>query len=175
MTRIVEWRPVVGWEGRYEVSEYGEIRTVARTVSFGRAVRKIPQAEIYRHRNQRGYLQVVLWKGSLSKSRAVHRLVLDAFVGVRPDGLQCRHLDGNALNNHFTNLKWGSSRENIDDRTAHGRHCVKGSSNPRSRLSEVDVHMVRGSELCAGDLSRSLGVSLTTIRHIRSRKTWAHI
>lgn len=77
---------------------------------------------------RRPYLRV-----SINKTKFdVHQLILEAFVGQRPDGRECRHLDGNPLNNCASNLCWGTHKENQQDRAVHGTGN-QGKRNPNYR------------------------------------------
>lgn len=71
----------------------------------------------------------------------VHRLVLRAFVGEPVGGQLARHLDGNPENNRVSNLAWGTPADNGEDAARHGSQ--RGSSNPRSKLTEQDVYAIR--------------------------------
>lgn len=105
-----EWRPVVGFEGRYEVSNYGEVWSAhsSRTMKFSV--------------DKDGYDKVGLTSDHGKQyQRFVHRLVAEAFHGPS-NGLIVRHLDGNCQNNFEGNLKWGTVAENNWDTIRHGRH-----------------------------------------------------
>ncbi|WP_405506891.1 NUMOD4 motif-containing HNH endonuclease [Streptomyces cyaneofuscatus] len=117
-----EWRPISGTDDLYEVSNLGRVRSWARNAR-GRVIK--PQS------HQGGYVAVVM----LKKRRAVHRLVLEVFVGLRPHGMVCRHLDGNKTNNRLDNLKWGTYAENLADMKAHGTHA-----------NAAKTHCTRGHE-----------------------------
>lgn len=69
-----------------------------------------------------GYLAIVLHKGGDTKTKYVHRLVLESFTGPAPEGMECLHIDGDKTNNHLDNLRWGTRQENILDIVRHGRH-----------------------------------------------------
>jgi len=69
-----------------------------------------------------GYLTVGLYRDGQMHIVALHRLLLEVFMGPCPEGMQCRHLDGNKQNNNLCNLKWGTPFENTADRTVHGTH-----------------------------------------------------
>jgi hypothetical protein len=99
------WKPVLGFEGFYEVSNQGQVRN-ART---GRVLRPGP--------SNFGHLSVVLGRGN---TRMVHALVLEAFVGPRPKGKESCHFDGNPANNRLENLRWGTRSENNLDAVRHG-------------------------------------------------------
>lgn len=98
----LEWRPVAGYEGRYEVANDGRVRSVPRTVNGGFAgVRSITGRELLQHGDQQA---VVLLSCNRKLARLlVAALVLTAFVG---PGTTPRHRDGNTWNNRLTNLEW---------------------------------------------------------------------
>jgi hypothetical protein len=77
-----------------------------------------------------------------AKNRYVHRLVMESFVGPRPEGMQCRHLDGNPLNCNLENLAWGTPKENSNDKVAHGT-VVMGGRIAWARCTEKDVDDMR--------------------------------
>jgi HNH endonuclease len=70
--------------------------------------------------NRQGYFRVKLRRGRKARRRLLHQVILETFVGCRPVGMQCRHLDGDSKNNCLGNLKWGTSKENCDDARRHG-------------------------------------------------------
>lgn len=107
------WKPVRHWEGRYEVSNKGRIRCIAT----GLIVNTMEICSLGLKNKGKGG----------SSLRAVHRLVLEAFIGTRPKEMVCRHLDGNSLNNDLSNLKWGTKKENAQDCVKHGRRSHAGS------------------------------------------------
>ena len=105
------WLPVVGFEGLYEVSSNGRVASL-----LGRNRR------ILRAGDSRGYRLVILRRGGMSHTRLVHRLVLEAFVGPRPEGMVARHLNGDPGDNRLENLAWGTQSENNYDKVRHGTH-----------------------------------------------------
>ncbi|TAM07260.1 MAG: hypothetical protein EPN70_03550 [Paraburkholderia sp.] len=103
-----EWRPVVGFEGLYDVSSHGRIRTVAHQVNYKNIKKRtIPSRLRSTKALLKGYPAVNLSNGKITKMRTVHVMVLEAFVGPRPsqahDGF---HEDGNPLNARLDNLQW---------------------------------------------------------------------
>lgn len=109
-----EWREVPGWPG-YEVSSWGRVK------SWRRHGVVPPPRILTPTLNPAGYYFVGLYRDGKRKVWTVHRLVALCFQGPRPDGMETRHLDGNPLNNHPWNLKYGTSSENNRDRVKHGR------------------------------------------------------
>jgi hypothetical protein len=133
------WKPVVGYEGLYEVSDRGRVRTVPRILKPGTL--------------NHGHLHVNLWINRKGKTRTVHRLVAAAFIGPCPDGQEVRHLDGNPTNNAVENLKYGTRSENLLDRVRHGTHnnaskthCKNG--HEFTPENTIDNHGNRGCREC---------------------------
>lgn len=108
MPKII-WKPVPGYPA-FEVSDHGHIRDAAT-----KHLHKVHKAN--------GYTLTGL--GKRGSTTAVHRLVLAAFVGPAPTGMECRHLNGNKGDNRLKNLCWGSRRENTLDAARHGTSCIR--------------------------------------------------
>jgi hypothetical protein len=122
-----EWRPVPGYEGIYEVSNLGRIYSVKRfgVSRSGHLLKPGVMAS--------GHLSIGLRRGAGVKVKryGVHRLVMLAFVGPCPEGMETRHLDGDPANNGLNNLRYGTRSENMLDRFVHNNptgqpHCPKG-------------------------------------------------
>ena len=154
---------------RYEVSDAGNVRN-ART------------GYVLRIRFHRGYGRVDLRE----RTREVHGLVLEAFAGPRPAGMdEIRHLDGNKANNSIGNLAYGTRAENAQDRIAHGtqyRHekglVFLGATNPNSRLDDDAVRLVRRLAKLGESgraIASKMNVAPTTIHRIISGVTWGHV
>lgn len=134
-----EWRPVVGWEGYYEVSDHGRVRSVDRVVSCGGGRTRRHFGRILKEGNHRGkyaYVNLSRKDGTRTqraKTRYVHQLVLEAFVGPCPRGMETCHADDDGFNNHLSNLRWDTSSQNAYDIVRNGNHqaakkthCVNG-------------------------------------------------
>ena len=170
-----EWRAVVGYDGSYEVSNRGRVRSLDRFVPVqGRAGRFL-RGRFLRSRRSKWY-DVVEVAG---RSLTVHRLVLESFIGPCPPRHLCRHLDGDPKNNRLENLRWGTVRENQLDKRGHGT-MPRGESHWRSELTETMVREIRtraSSGETIPDMLRSgdFPVSLETIRNAAKGKTWSHV
>lgn len=110
-----EWRPVAGYEGYYEVSSDGQVRSAMRRKGSKGGVLKAGTTKA-------GYKLVSLWRDGKGLSCNVHRLVAAAFLGPCPPGMEVRHLDGDPTNNDVANLRYGTGSENCQDITRHGRN-----------------------------------------------------
>lgn len=125
-----EWRYVAGYEGLYEVSNLGRVRSTERLDSLGRPCRSV---ELRPDIRPSGHLRVTFSRDGSVRRFWVHRLVLDAFVGPRPKGTEGCHNDGDPTNNCVENLRWDTKSANALDRVRHGRdaharntHCPRG-------------------------------------------------
>lgn len=121
------WKPVVGFEGYYEVSDQGQVRGVRRMGSHGKCLSQQTTAE--------GYKRVNLYANGVYKKKRVHHLVLEAHVGPCPEGMEGRHLDGDPGNNAVGNLRWGTHSENLWDRSPMDRPWYK-------RLTEEEIQEI---------------------------------
>lgn len=121
-----DWRPVIGWEGYYEVSRYGEVRSVDRFILRSSGVTAFYAGRTLspHRRNSGGYRVACLNRHGRASHYTVHSLVAAAFIGPRPTGLDIRHLDGDKLNNNADNLAYGTVSENMIDKLAHGTHPI---------------------------------------------------
>lgn len=113
-----EWLPVVGYEGLYEVSNRGRVRSLDRFI--GRRFWPGKQLSLALHTF--GYPMVGLSRQCDKRVVCVHVLVLQAFVGPRPPGAEACHRNGNPSDNRPENLYWGTHADNMRDMTAHGTH-----------------------------------------------------
>ena len=108
----VRWLPVPEWEDLYEVSEWGHVWSIRKDR---------PMRPSYT--NSGNYPLLILSRNGKQTGKYVHHLVLEAFVGPCPEGMEARHLDGNSYNPDLTNLCWGTSSENKFDEIHHGTHA----------------------------------------------------
>ena len=109
-----EWRPVVGYEGLYEVSNMGRVKSVERTAWNGKGYRIVAERILKGRRTKKGYLQVQLHQDAKIKPYYIHRLVAQSFLD-NPDNLpEVNHIDQDKTNNCIDNLEWCTSQYNIE-------------------------------------------------------------
>lgn len=126
-------------------------------------------------RTSRGYCVVCLRNEHVRKHIFVHRLVLEAFIGARPKGLQSAHLDGDQLNNRIENLRWVTPKENQHHRIAHGT-MQYGEDHPQARLSFDEVRAIcalRGI-LSTYRVAEMFNVSQSQVSGIQTGEEWAN-
>jgi HNH endonuclease/NUMOD4 motif len=169
------WRDVTGYEGFYQVSDEGRVRSLWRLLPHAvkAGVRK-PKLILKYGSNNQGRQQVTLSRDGESRRFQVHRLVLAAFSGPCPDGLEGLHGDGDHTNNRISNLRWGTHAENMQDMVKH-KQSTRGERAGKSSLTEQDVRDIRASKETNRDAGALYNVSNVTIHAIRTRKTWKHV
>ena len=160
------WRDIPGYEGEYMVSSHGRVYSVerrVRLVAHGvETTRRVPPRFLKPGKiNRFGHVSVALGKGN---SQCVHTLVLLAFVGPRPTGMEACHLDTDATNNRLCNLAWGTKRENMLDCALNGKVDIPFTT----------VQYVRKSKLSGRELSKLLGISKAHISNIRLNRMRVH-
>jgi hypothetical protein len=173
------WAPIPEWEGYYEASDQGRVRSVDRTIrkrsrSGGVEFRRCAGRVLTQMTSPNGYRKVSLTRPDLRTQRFIHDLVLTAFVGPAPAGMQCRHLDDVKTNNALGNLRWGTAAENGQDSSRNGRH-PRGERHPQAVLTEADVRFIRRSRAQLADLADRFGVTPTTVWAARRGRNWRHV
>jgi hypothetical protein len=177
------WKPVVGFEGLYEVSDEGRAKSLMRVVRRKRRnaaeeYMPVPERLLRPWRtNKLGHVSLSLNTGGNTTKRLLHRLVLEAFVGPCPAGMQACHNDGNPANNRLGNLRWDTSKANHHDKIRHGT-TNRGERCGAAKLtasSVRDIRAKRASGAKVADLAKQHGVSGPTISEICNRRTWKHI
>lgn len=119
---IENWRPIPGYEGSYEVSDLGRVRSIDREIP-GRWGRHIRHGIVLRQNTDKdGYKKVAPSLNGDARTVSVHHLVLQAFIGPEPEGYVAMHRDGDPANNTASNLSWGTYSDNTFDAVEHGTH-----------------------------------------------------
>lgn len=170
-----EWRSVVGFEGRYEISNLGRVRGLVRG-SAGPPSRLLAPV-----RHPVGYLHVRLSPGSRRESsrHLIHRLVAAAFIGPCPDGWECNHKNGDKKDNKVENLEWCSHKDNMLHALNSGLRKSNCRRLMRNVLSENDVRRIHAlyaqSNYDAPALAEMFGVTCEAIRRILIGNSWKHL
>lgn len=202
MQQAEEWRPVVGYEGVYSVSNLGRIRRDSRASGTREGYIRTPL------RHQRGYLQVTLSRDNHINLYRVHRLVAAAFIGPCPAGKQVNHRNGIKTDNRPENLEYLTNLENAQHATRNGLRPTgeqHGSRTHPERLPRGDSHyaryaperLARGAQVGTAHLTAAqvlairaayqageaiqsalavqYGVGQSTVQRIVTRASWKHL
>lgn len=166
------WRKVEGFDG-YEVSSQGRVRSwnnnrhrlpIPHLLKLGSATSKIPYVTVSLQKNKKAFPQLV------------HRLVLIAFKGKCPSGMQSCHNNGDFTNNHVENLRWDTPKNNNMDKIRHGT-WQGGSKNGNSKLTEEQVSVILKSkgQISAAILALRFCVTKGMIYFIWRKRNWVHV
>ncbi len=170
-----EWKDVAGYEGFYQVSSEGRVRSLVRLLPSAHeaGMRKEKQILAFGS-NKQGRLQVTLCMHGKTRRFQVHTLVLTAFKGPCPEGLECLHEDNDYTNNRPGNLKWGTHLENMRDKRRHGTQN-EGTNHGSSKLTDDQVRAIRADKRASRTIAPEYGISQVAVVFIKNRKTWKHL
>lgn len=159
----------------YEVSNMGRVRSW-NNGRWGR--RKTPLILKPFYSGNYRYNAVGIYNEDGISTPTIHRLVMLAFCGPRPDGMETRHLNGNKRDNRLSNLSWGTRTENVHDRNIHGTHN-KGERHGMSKLTKKQVIEIRNlystGKYSYANIGKMFKVSRANIGDIVRKDSWKHI
>ncbi len=160
----MKWRDIKGYEGLYQVSDTGLVRSVDR-MTTGNRNRMLKGKLLSQGTNTFGYFVVALCKDGKARTKRVHRLVAEAFLPCDNERPYINHKDGNPQNNQVDNLEWCTQKENV-------QHAYDtGLRKPTKLLTGEQVEYARAvyvpysREFGTGALARKFGVDQATVWH----------
>lgn len=170
------WADVKGYEGRYQVSNLGRVKSLPNTKRRTELVLKA-SAHV-----KSGHLIVNLTSAKKGGGWAqvchyVHTLVLRAFKGDCPLGNEGCHNDGNPANNSLENLRWGTRDSNQADRLTHGT-SNRGKRNGQAILDETGAREVKrrlAAKETQTSIAKAMGISRSAVSAIAVGRTWSHL
>lgn len=168
------WLPVPGYEGYYEVSDQGHVRSLPRSTRAGMRGGRVLQRHLRRRKGHSPYWLVSLSREGVIWTGPVYRLVMPAFHGPCPEGLERLHGPGGSLDDRAVNLSYGTHAQNMQDRTRDGTQ----PSGEQSHLAKLTQESVAAIRRAAADgetqraLGRRYGVTQANISMIVTGKTW---
>jgi hypothetical protein len=173
------WLDIPDYEGLYQASSFGRIRSIDRKIlcKDGRS-KLIKGTTLTPTKTKHGYLALALCCNGVPQTHTVHKLVSRAFLGFRPEQMQVNHLDGNKSNNAASNLEYCTPSENTRHAFRTGLNLSKGEVNPSAKLKANDIKSIvaRASN---GETLRSIaasyGLVVSSIWAIVNNKAWRHI
>ena len=162
------WRAVRGFEGFYEVSDLGRVRSVDRALECGRR----PGRLLKPYRNNMGYFTIALWRDGRGAKFLVHRLVLIAFSESYPPDLHAAHNNGICTDNRLSNLRWATRAENMHDKIAHGT-LARRERIGSAKLTAAQIVAIRTEAGTQRAIAARYGVDQSAISNIKRGKNWA--
>ena len=147
------WKPIIGYENLYQVSNLGKIKSLKRNIILKPS------------HNRKGYLQIILYKNKNKKVGRIHRLVAEAFIPNPLNKPQVNHIDGNKANNCIYNLEWCTNSENQKHAFKNNLQTNKGNNNPRIR--KVNQYDLQGNFIKTWnsiyDIVKELNIDRSTV------------
>lgn len=166
-------KDIQGWPG-YKISEDGDVYSCRTNGGKCSESWKNKKPNV----NPGGYYQVKLHYRQKAKLFRIHTLVLTTFAGTRPVGMVACHINGNKIDNRVENLRWGSPKENSDDRELHG-NTARGESNGRSIMIVEAVQKLKlareTTRLSYEKLAKQFGISKRQTMRIIKNECWHHV
>ena len=165
------WRDIPGYEGRYQASTGGRIRSLDRQLIGKNHYTNKPFVRTMRGRvlrpgpSRTGHLSVVLGHGAPGSQ--VHQLVALTFIGSCPEGKEVLHNDGNPQNNNIDNLRYGTRTENILDVYAIGRAWRRLTAE---QAKEIKTRLLNGEK--AAHIARSMGINASSVYAIKRGRSF---
>lgn len=170
------WKQIPGYETKYEISNFGNVKALYREQEFdgrwGKLKMNFPAKNLKISRTPAGYCYLSLSKNGIQKKHLLHRLVMLAFVG--PSLLQVNHKDGQKQNNCLENLEYVTALENLN-------HCInvlerkRGETAGNAKLTTEKVQKIRNDNRTLRAIAAEYGVTIQAIYLVKARKNWAHV
>lgn len=170
VSRKEVWKPVVGWEGLYEVSNNGRVRSTRKTTNsfVGRILVATPK--------NNGYLHVGLCRNNRVTSRHVHKLVFEAFIGPIPDELEINHRNTDKNDNRPENFELLTHAENMRHARENGL-MQRGADRWNSKLTEKDILEIRSlyGSMSREEIGKRFGITKSHVWSVATNKVWKHV
>lgn len=177
MQKLAEtWKPIIGFEDSYEISNYGNVKSIDRIVPTTNRHKK---EHIMKPSVKKGYLVIRLQYLGKNKYSLIHRLVAEHFLIKQYENHEVNHIDGNKKNNYVNNLEWVSRSDNHIH--AHQLGLKKSNLGEKSNLTKLkteEVLIIR--ELCNkgeyyNTIAKKFNISISQVKRIHKRINWKHL
>jgi hypothetical protein len=168
------WAQIKGFEGIYEVSTLGRVRSLDRPQRVRGNGISLQKGQILKQWKQGSYMYCDLRKPGIRQKARVHVVVLETFNCSRPDGMVACHNNGDSTDNRLSNLRWGTYKENSKDKILHGTHRY-GELCGKSKLTEAQAIAILESAKSNREIAKDFGVCSATVSHIKTGRNWPHL
>lgn len=171
------YKDIKGYEGFYQVSNFGNVRSLKRSgYQHGNSKQTFKGRVLKQYLGEKGYYSITLSKDNKQKKIQVHRLVAMTFIDNPYKKPQINHIDGIKTNNKAENLEWCTGSENMKHAFKIGLQSLSGEKNTMAKLTNNEVVLIRKC-LKTGlftqkEIANIFGVARRTITDINLNKTW---
>jgi hypothetical protein len=166
-----QWKDVIGWEGYYQISNLGNVKSLKRkgVTYFGE--RDYAGHNVNPIKCSNGYMAVNLTKQGLRQQKHIHVLVLEAFIGQRPLKYDACHNNGIKADCRLDNLRWDTRSNNHKDKIAHGTYQVGDKAN-RTKINKTIADEIKKSNLSRVEIMTKYNLSSVQIWRIKNNLVW---
>lgn len=181
------WKDIPGYEGSYQVSNYGKVKSLNREITAGGAIknRAVRERILKQGRNSKGYYHFVVSKNGETKIIRTHRIIAKLFIP-NPSGFsEVNHKNETKSNNSAANLEWCNRQFNLQYGTGRKRlsNTLKGRKRPdlagekcaSSKLKDFQVIAIYFDKRKYKEISKEYGIVFSCISKIKHKKAWNHL
>lgn len=165
-----KWRDIPGYDGMYQVSSHGRVRSWKR--HQGKPGKRANPLTLKQTKSTPGYLKVNLWKKGVRKTGVIHRLVAELFIPNPENKEYINHLDGDKHNNHVDNIAWCTASENLI-------HAYEEGLRPRGNMTKKKAKILKKKLMsnpeAIDDISKEFQITQIHAQNIIDEKVWAGI
>lgn len=171
------WKSVPGYEGLYEASTFGNIRSLDRTVYTKSGQSRNIKGKILKPQRATDdpRLQVSLCKNYTVAVIRIHIVIAQTFLGDRPEGMHVCHNNGNCTDNNLSNLRYDTPKENERDKVLHGK-ATRGTRCHWHKLNDDQVREIRDlarKKISPAIISEMFGISPQNVSKIKLGTRWS--
>lgn len=173
-----EWTQMEGFEGVFDMSNLGRIKSLERLSPYKHSFRKVKEKILTASVNRYNYYKYTLCYNKKYTNVLLHRMIAIHFIENPENKPEVNHIDGVTTNNDLWNLEWNTPKENIANAFKLGAmYCRKGTRNNGSKMTEAQVLEIRElkGKMTYPEISKIYGIDVSTIGNIINRKSWNHI
>ncbi len=179
ITYYEEWKPIKDYEGIYEISSFGRVKSLERYVNHPKGKRLVKARILKLCKGTHGYLIVVLKSNNTGKTCLVHRLVALTFINIKNTKPNVNHRDGVKIYNFVGNLEFCTQHENIQHSINTGLTNNTGEDHTNSKITDEIVRNIReeyqNTKITQEKLGDKYGINHRTVSYIINRKLWKHV
>jgi hypothetical protein len=174
------WKDIPGYEGYYQASDMGRIKSVDREVSYLSGKNKVPRTDFHKsvikstRPRKDGYHQVNLSKDSKKVCPLVHHIIAETFLGQRPFNLDVCHNNGNRDDNRLKNIRYDTRKNNFADELIHGTR-PRGEKQGSSKLTEGQIYEILKDNRTQKEIAKDYGIGQGHVSRIKRRVRWQHL
>ena len=172
-----EWRDITGYEGYYQISSFGNARSVNRTVKVGSWITRRMNGRLLIKMVNQGYFNVNLCQHGVPKTIRVHRLVALTFIPNPKNKPSVNHKNGDRYDNRVENPEWVTPSENLKHASENGLLSPsRGENHGGSKLNEFQVRVIKKcNDLYGRELGEVFNITAHTIHAIKAGRIWKHV